>query len=214
MRTDRFRPWLGALGFFLGEVCSTLCCAQGPMAVIEDVSLNPTNFAVTVRITNSVPHHVYTLMAYDGPPAGWGPGVVREKVSDCVEATTDTLLLVDQSSPLGEAGRTYVVAIFGDVETCSGDLTFYPIVYSRDEVYAPYPFFSNVVISASSITTNESGPIHRIEYGEGLYSNVFLSPVDTNRTGFYRLAGSNNIPTNAFVEKSVNGSDWIPAPAH
>ena len=41
-----------------------------PWIALEDVSLNPSNFYVSIRVTNAWSQYYFALEAYDGEPGG------------------------------------------------------------------------------------------------------------------------------------------------
>ena len=83
-----------------------IAAAQGPLASVENVALNPSNFVVSVRITNTVSGRYFCLIAYDGPPVGVSTAAPRTRVSDSLEGTVNSIVLIDLSAPLSYSGRT------------------------------------------------------------------------------------------------------------
>lgn len=187
------------LGAFLILSAAPAPSQDIPWASIEDISLNPTSFYVSVIVSNTLSSRYFALEAYEGEPVGPTGGVERVIVSDWVEGTDSTLVLHDTSAPLSRSGRTYNVAIALDI----GD----EYILGPNEVYAPYPFFTSPVISSITATPTHTGPVLAITYGEGLYAHtVHVSGDDA--TGFIRVKGTNNIPTNAVIERSANPVAW------
>jgi len=168
------------------------------MVAIDHISLNPTNFYVSIIVSNTHSGMYFALEAYEGEPVGSTGGVQRAIVSDWVEGTGASFILYDKSAPLPQSGRTYNVAILLDG-------TDY--ILGANEVYAPYPFFTSPDISSIIVTPTNTGQVLAITYGEGLYTNtVYVSSDDA--TGFIRVKGTNNIPTNAVIERSMDPITW------
>lgn len=176
--------------------------SQGPpMVSIDHISLDPTNFYVSIIVSNTLSDRYFALEAYEGEPVGSTGGVERVIVSDWVEGTGSSFILYDTSAPLSQSGRTYNVAIAFDLD----DLDFY--ILGANEVYAPYPFFTSPDISSIIVSPTNTGHALAITYGEGLYTNtVYVASDDT--TGFIRVKGTNNIPTNAVVERTMDPITW------
>ena len=181
-------------------ISATPAKSQGPPLVsIDHISLNPTSFYVSIFVSNTVPNIYFALEAYEGEPVGATGGFQRVIVSDWIEATGSTMILYDTSAPLSQSGRTYNVAIASEL---GGEY-----ILGANEVYAPYPFFTSPDISSIIVTPTNSGQVLAITYGEGLYTNtVYVSSDDA--TGFIRVKGTNNIPTNAIVERSMDPITW------
>ena len=177
---------------------TTPAVAQGiPWISIEDVSLNPTSFYVSIIVSNTSSNKYYALEAYEGAPVGATGGFERVIVSDWVQGTGSSLILHDTSAPLPQSGRTYNAALLLD----GNDYILGP-----NEVYAPYPYFTAPVISSIAPVPTNTG-VWAITYGEGLYANtVYVS--DAPAAGFIRVKGTNHIPTNAVVERSPNPITW------
>ena len=176
--------------------------SQGPpMVSIDQISLNPTSFYVSVVVSNNLADKYFALEAYEGEPVGATGGVARAIVSGWVEGTGTSFVLYDTSAPLSQSGRTYNVAIAFDAE----DLGFY--ILGANEAYAPYPFFASPDISSIVAMPTNAGHVLAITYGEGLYTNtVYISSDDAK--GFIRVKGTNNIPTNAVIERSLDPLAW------
>ena len=170
-----------------------------PSSAIDHISLNPTSFYVSILVSNTLSDRFFALEAYEGEPVGATGGVQRTIVSDWVEGTDSSLILYDTSAPLSPSGRTYNVAITLEI----GD--FY--ILGPNEVYAPYPFFPAPVISSIAVTPTDTGQDLAITYGEGLYTNTIHIASD-DATGFIRIRGTNHVPTNAVVERSLNPAAW------
>jgi hypothetical protein len=176
-----------------------------PVASIEHISLNPSNFYVSVRVNTVPERYGYCLLAYEGPPQGYSGDVQRIRVSDCVGGGDGSVVLLDTSTPLSPSGRTYTAGIAIDVNECTNGCE----ILGVNEVYAPYPYFTNPVISEISISsTSVYG--HQLIYGEGLYTNR-LAIRATNPVAFFRISGTNHIPTNIVFEQSLDGLNWFPA---
>jgi hypothetical protein len=172
-----------------------------PWITLEHVSLNPTSFYVSIQVTNTVPQAYFALEAYEGKPVGATGGVARAIVSDWVQGTGSSLILYDTSAPLSQSGRTYNVALTPDI----GE--FY--ILGPNEVYAPYPFFTSPVISSITPMPTNTGDVIAITYGEGLYHHTVYVPTD-DAAQFVRVKGTNNIPTNAVIERSMDPITWTP----
>ena len=170
-----------------------------PWIALEDIGLNPTSFYVSVRVTNAWSQYYFALEAYNGEPVGPTGGVVRTIVSDWVKGTDSALVLHDVSAPLSQSGRTYNVAASPEIGG------FY--ILGPNEVYAPYPFFTSPDITAIASVPTNVGHVLAITYGEGLYSNTAYVPAD-DATGFIRINGTNNIPTNAIIEHGTAPNAW------
>ena len=168
-----------------------------PTVEINHISLNPTSFYVSTKVANTVPLRYFALEAYEGEPVGANGGVQRTIVSDWTEGTGSTLILNDTSAPLSQSGRTYNVAV-----------TFQPgeeYILGVNEAYAPYPFFTSPAITSITFTPTNTGNELAITYGEGLYTNTVYIP-GGNTTGFFRVMGTNHIPTNAVIEQSLEAA--------
>ena len=139
------------------------------------------------------------MEAYEGAPAGATGGFARTIVSDWVKGNDSTLTLYDASAPLSQSGRTYNVAASPE----SGG--FY--VLGPNEVFAPYPFFTAPDISSIATLPTNSGSVLAITYGEGLYRHTVCVPTAA-AAGFIRIRGTNNLPTNAVVEYSLDPMTW------
>ena len=172
---------------------------DSPTSAINHVSLNPTSFYVAILVSNTLSECFFALEAYEGEPVGATGGVQRTIVSDWVEGTDSSLILYDTSAPLSASGRTYNVAITPEI----GE--FY--ILGPNEVYAPYPIFTSPVISSIAVTPTDTGQDLAITYGEGLYTNT-VHVLSDDATGFIRIKGTNHIPTNAVVERSLNPAAW------
>ncbi len=170
-----------------------------PWISLEDISLNPTSFYVSINVTNAWSKYYFALEAYEGEPVGATGGVERVIVSDWVKGTDSSLLLYDTSAPLSQSGRTYNVAVTPEV----GEL----YILGPNEIFAPYPFFTSPDISSITSVPTNTGHVLAITYGEGLYSNTVYVPAD-EATGFIRVKGTNNIPTNAALECITNLNTW------
>ena len=170
-----------------------------PWITLEDISLNPTSFYVSIQVTNAWSHFYYALEAYEGVPVGATGGVERVIVSDWVQGTDSSMVLHDTSAPLSQSGRTYNVAATPEVGA------FY--LLGPNEVYAPYPFFTSPVISAIAVAPTNAGHVLAITYGEGLYTNQFHVS-NANAKGFFRVTGTNHIPTNAAIECITDLDTW------
>ncbi|MGD9782193.1 MAG: hypothetical protein AB7V14_08590 [Kiritimatiellia bacterium] len=170
-----------------------------PWITLEDVSLNPTSFYVSINVTNTWSNFYYALEAYEGEPVGPTGGFARVIVSDWLEGTGSYLILHDTSAPLSKSGRTYNAAITPEI---GGEYILGP-----NEVYAPYPFFTSPDISAIASVPTNAGHVLAITYGEGLYTNTTYVPADA-AAGFLRIKGTNNIPTNAVVEHGTAPNAW------
>ena len=170
-----------------------------PWITLENISLNPTNFYVSISVTNTWSPHYFALEAYEGEPVGSTGGVERVIVSDWVQGTGSSLVLYDTSAPLSQSGRTYNVAVSPDAGG------FY--ILGPNEIYAPYPFFTSPIISSIIVTPTNTGHVLSITYGEGLYSNTVYVPED-EATGFIRVSGTNKIPTNAALECITDLNAW------
>ena len=187
------------MGAFIALSATPAISYDIPWITLENISLNPTSFYVSIKVTNTVPQEYFALEAYEGEPVGSTGGVERAIVSDWVQGTGSSMILYDTSAPLSQSGRTYNVAITPDI----GD--FY--ILGPNEVYAPYPFFTSPVISSITVTPTNTGHVMAITYGEGLYANTVYVPSD-DATGYIRIKGTNNIPTNAVIECSTNPVRW------
>lgn len=187
------------MGAFIALSATPAISYDIPWITLENISLNPTSFYVSIKVTNTVPQKYFALEAYEGEPVGSTGGVERAIVSDWVQGTGSSLILYDTSAPLSQSGRTYNVAITPDI----GD--FY--ILGPNEVYAPYPFFTSPVISSITVTSTNTGQVLTITYGEGLYANT-VSVSNDDATGFIRVKGTNNIPTNAVIERSADPITW------
>ena len=172
-----------------------------PLVAIDQISLDPVDFYVSILVSNTLADKYFALEAYEGEPAGATGGFERVIVSDWVEGTGSSLILHDKSAPLSQLGRTYNVAIAFDL----GDLDFY--ILGANEVFAPYPFFASPVISSIASVPTKAGHVLAITYGEGLYTNTVHVSGDA-AAGFIRVKGSNNIPTNAVIERSTEPDTW------
>lgn len=170
-----------------------------PWITLENISLNPTSFYVSINVTNTWSQYYFALEAYEGEPVGSTGGVERAIVSDWVQGTGSSLVLHDTSAPLAQSGRTYNVAVAPDIGG------FY--VLGPNEIYAPYPFFTSPAISSIIVTPTNTGQVLSITYGEGLYTNTVIVSND-NATGFIRVKGTNNIPTNAIIEHNADPIVW------
>lgn len=170
-----------------------------PWITLENISLNPTSFYVSINVTNTWPQYYFALEAYEGEPVGSSGGVERTIVSDWVQGTGSSLVLHDTSAPLSQSGRTYNVAVTPDIGG------FY--ILGPNEIYAPYPFFTSPVISSIVVTPTNPGQALAVTYGEGLYAHTVIVPND-DATGFIRVKGTNNIPTNAVIERSTDPITW------
>lgn len=189
------------MGAFIALNATRAMASDIPWITLEHICLNPSNFYVSILVTNTLPNKYFALEAYKGEPVGATGGVERVIVSDWTEGTGSAMILYDTSGPLPFSGRTYNVAIAFDVE----DLDFY--ILGPNEVYAPYPFFSSPVISSIISVPTNTGQVLAVTYGEGLYSNTVYFASD-DATGFIRIKGTNNIPTNAVVERSLDPMTW------
>ena len=170
-----------------------------PWITLEDISLNPTSFYVSINVTNTWSNMYFALEGYEGEPVGSTGWVERAIVSDWVQGTGSSLILYDTSAPLSQSGRTYNVAITPDIGG------FY--ILGPNEIYAPYPFFTSPIISSFIVTPTNTGQVLTITYGEGLYANTVIVSND-DATGFIRVKGTNNIPTNAVIERSTDPVTW------
>jgi len=170
-----------------------------PWITLEDISLNPTSFYVSINVTNTWSQWYFALEAYEGEPVGPTGGFARVIVSDWVKGTDSSLVLYDTSAPLSQSGRTYNVAITWEI----GE----EYILGPNEVYAPYPFFTSPHISSITLMPTNTGDVFAITYGEGLYTNTVYVSSD-GATGFIRVKGTNNIPTNAVVERSTAPTTW------
>ena len=186
-------------GACLATVAAPAIAQDPPMVSIDHISLNPTNFYVSIIVSNTHSGVYFALEAYEGEPVGSTGGVQRTIVSDWVEGTGSSFILYDKSAPLSQFGRTYNVALALEIGG------FY--ILGANEVYAPYPFFTSPDISSIVVTPTNTGQVLAITYGEGLYTNtVYVSNDDA--TGFIRVKGTNNIPTNAVIERSTDPITW------
>jgi hypothetical protein len=149
-----------------------------------------------VKINNVMTNRgVWFLLAHDGL---YSSGVFY-KVTDCYQPTGTNIVLTDFSAPLTPTGRTYAGAFYmTEDECCCTDPHCHECGYvmARNVVFAPYPFFSNPVISSLSVT---SGAIS-VTYGEGLYTNTVLYPtISSSDACFFWITSSNPLPTNAQI---------------
>ena len=170
-----------------------------PWITLENISLNPTSFYVSINVTNTWSPYYFALEAYEGEPVGSTGGVERAIVSDWVQGTGSALVLYDTSAPLSQSGRTYNVAVTPDIGG------FY--ILGPNEIFAPYPFFRSPDISSIIVTPTNAGQVLAITYGEGLYTNTVYVLSD-EASGFIRVKGTNNIPTNAVIERSTDPIRW------
>ena len=193
---QRYRAMV--MGAFI-TLSATPAVAQGdPWISIENISLNPTTFYVSIIVSNTFSNEYYALEAYEGAPVGATGGFERVIVSDWVQGTGSSLILYDTSAPLSQSGRTYNAALLYDGSE---------YILGPNEVFAPYPFFTSPVISSIASVPTDTGHVLAITYGEGLYTNtVYISGDDA--TGFIRVTGTNHIPTNAVVERSLDPITW------
>ena len=200
MRTLAHSRYAAIIAGACNAIIATSAVADDiPWITLENISLNPTSFYVSINVTNTWPPCYFALEAYEGEPVGSTGGVERAIVSDWVQGTGSSLVLHDTSAPLSPSGRTYNVAITPDI----GE--FY--ILGPNEIYAPYPFFTSPVISSIVVTPTNTGQFLTITYGEGLYAHtVVVSNGDA--TGFIRVKGTNNIPTNAVIEQSADPLTW------
>ena len=198
--TLAYRRYLAIIAGACVALSVTPAIAQAPPLVsIDHISLNPTNFYVSIIVSNTHSGYYFALEAYEGAPVGSTGGVERAIVSDWVEGTGSSFILYDESTPLSPSGRTYNVAVALD----AGE--FY--VLGANEVYAPYPFFTSPDISGIVVAPTNTGQVLAITYGEGLYTNTVYVSSDAN-VGFIRVKGMNNIPTNAVVERTTDPATW------
>ena len=198
---ENFRSWAMIAGACIAAFAAPAKSQDPPMVSIDHISLDPTNFFVSIIVSNTLSDRFFALEAYEGAPVGSTGGVERAIVSDWVEGTGSSFILYDTSAPLSQSGRTYNVAIAFDAE----DVDFY--VLGANEVFAPYPFFTSPDISSIVAIPTNTGHALAITYGEGLYTNtVYVSSDDD--LGFIRVKGTNNIPTNAVVERSMDPITW------
>ena len=200
MNTSVHHRYLAIIAGAFVAIYATPVKSQGPpMVSIDQISLNPTNFFVSIIVSNTHSGVYFALEAYEGAPVGSTGGVVRSIVSDWVEGTGSSFSLYDKSTPLSQSGRTYNVAVALEV----GE--FY--ILGANEAYAPYPFFTAPDISSITVIPTNTGHTLAITYGEGLYTNtVYVSSDDD--LGFIRVKGTNNIPTNAVIERSIDPITW------
>lgn len=190
------------------EAMISVSAAQGPpLASVEHVTLNPSNFIVSVRITNTILNRYFCLMAYDGPPVGLSTGAPRVRVSDCYEGLSDSIVLIDISAPLSHSGRTYAAGLAPDMSSCSNPVPEGMRILGANECYAPYPFFSNTVIMPLRVLLTDSNVQVQATYGEALYTNT-VCLFETNELVYYRIRGTNNVPTNTVIERSVDMINW------
>ena len=200
MRTLAHSRYAAIIAGACNAIIATSAMADDiPWITLENISLNPTSFYVSINVTNTWPQCYFALEAYEGEPAGSTGGVERAIVSDWVQGTGSSLVLHDTSAPLSPSGRTYNVAITPDI----GE--FY--ILGPNEIYAPYPFFTSPVISSIVVTPTNTGQFLTITYGEGLYAHTVIVSND-DATGFIRVKGTNNIPTNAVIEQSADPLTW------
>ena len=186
------------MGAFIA-LYATPAVAQAPWISIENISLNPTSFYVSVNVTDALSCCYFALEAYEGEPVGPTGGFERVIVSDWVKGTDSSLVLYDTSAPLSQSGRTYNVALTPEI----GE----EYILGPNEVFAPYPFFTSPDISSFVVTPTSTGQVLAITYGEGLYANTVIVSND-DATGFFRVKGTNNIPTNAIIELSTDPIKW------
>lgn len=181
-----------------------------PTFTLEEVSLNPTNFFVSLRFsginTNLAPDYFMALHAYDGPPIGF-TGAPRVRVSDCYHPTGSVQILVDKSSPLPLEGRTYDAFVTRGEPCCLEPTGICNRVYYKEEVYAPYPLLTNPVIAAVGMDPTNLVAQIRITVGQDLYTNTHAFNA-TNPSGFFRMIGTNLFPTNAVIERSDQPTHW------
>ena len=187
------------MGAFLALSATPAISFDIPWITLEDISLNPTSFYVSINVTNTWSNLYFALEGYEGEPVGSTGGVERTIVSDWVQGTGSSLVLYDTSAPLSQSGRTYNVAITPDIGG------FY--ILGPNEIYAPYPFFTSPIISSNIVTPTNTGQVLTITYGEGLYANTVIVSND-DATGFIRVKGTNNIPTNAVIERCPDPITW------
>ena len=200
MRTLAHYRYAAIIAGACNAIIATSAMADNiPWITLENISLNPTSFYVSINVTNTWPPCYFALEAYEGEPVGSTGGVERAIVSDWVQGTGSSLVLHDTSAPLSPSGRTYNVAITPDI----GE--FY--ILGPNEIYAPYPFFTSPIISSFIVTPTNTGQVLTITYGEGLYANTVIVSND-DATGFIRVKGTNNIPTNAVIERSTDPVTW------
>ena len=185
----------------------SVSAAQVPLASVEQIALDPSNFTVSVRITNTIPSRYFCLIAYDGPPVGLSTSAPRARVSDCFEGLSDSIVLVDMSAPLSYSGRTYAAGLAVDMSSCSNPVGDGSRILGANECYAPYPFLSNTVIMPLRVLMTDSNVQVQATYGEGLYTNT-VSMFETNALVFYRIHGTNNLLTNAVFERSIDMINW------
>ena len=187
------------IGVFIALAATPALSSDIPWITLEDVSLNPTSFYVSVHVTNAWSKYYFALEAYEGEPAGAAGGFERAIVSDWVKGTDSSLVLYDTSAPLAQSGRTYNVA----VTLAIGEL----YILGPNEVFAPYPFFTSPVISSIASVPTNTGHVLAITYGEGLYRHTVHVPNDA-AAQFIRIKGTNHIPTNSVVERSPDPMTW------
>jgi hypothetical protein len=191
-----FLCWM-LCAFFMSSKC------EAQLGVLVDsVRVNPKNYSVSVLLTNTSFNWYYCLIAYDGLPVGPYSPAPRARVSACVQASGNTMWISDISAPMSSSGRTYRVAM----SCCSSDCSIYSL--NQEEFYAPYPTFSNLFISASAFCMTNSTLQLQITYSEKLRTNIVLDAALTNLMALYRLMSTNDIPTNAVLEKSTDGKTW------
>lgn len=192
------------------SLCACGASGQSASFTLEEVSLNPTNFFVALRFsftnTNLAPDYYMALYGYDGPPVGF-TGAPRVRVSDCYHVTNTSLLLVDTSSPLPLAGRTYDAFVTRGEPCCLEPTGSCNRVLYKDEVFAPYPFLTNPVVSGVCLDVTSLVAQIRITVGQDLYTNSHSFPL-TDPSGFFRLLGTNLFPTNAAIEYSTDPKTW------
>lgn len=192
--------WLVLLGVL---ILPAAAMAQGaPLASVAAVTLDNTNFFVSVQLDNVRTSHVWFLISHDGP----GETAQFTKVTDCVMPSSTSMVITDVSAPLPYEGRTYYGATYLGSLCCCTNLSCSECgkVLTKNAVYVPYPFFSNPVISAVSIPADG---VTCVTYGEGLYTNtVAISNFPGAGAGFLWVWSSNNIPTNA----QIHGSGAVP----
>jgi hypothetical protein len=189
------------LGACLTLSATPAISADIPWITLENVSLNPTSFYVSVQVTNAWSKYYFALEAYEGEPVGAAGGFARTIVSDWVKGTDSSLILHDTSAPLSQSGRTYNVA----VTLAIGE--FY--ILGPNEVFAPYPFFTSPVISSITSVPTNTGHVLAVTYGEGLYRHTVYVPNDDDAQ-FIRIKGTNHIPTNAVIERALDPITWTP----
>jgi hypothetical protein len=189
--------------YLAGTLAITFTSHAGdiPTASINQITLNVTNFTISISIS-AQPNRWYALRGYDGPPVGYSGSFPRVRVSDCYFASSSNFILTDIAASLGPSGRTYDVSIYTDGDYCASCATmFCSTVFFRNEVFAPYPFLTSPVISSFEL---QSTNVLSLTFGEGLYTNTVPVPLDNSDATFFAIFGTNTIPTNVFIDSFHN----------